>query len=153
MTATMYFGKTIFGLGAVVAVCHARSRPNIVVVLTDDQDNWGSLDYMPLLQKHITDHGTKFDNHYCTVSICCPSRVNIWTGLTAHNTNVTDVYERSSLRASFKPLTTSDLHRMAAIPSSWKGVSTMTGYRSGYKRKATIHTTPVREVATNRDLI
>ncbi|CAK1363583.1 unnamed protein product [Cercospora beticola] len=87
----MNFRKTLLGLYALAAVCDAKSLPNIVVVLTDDQDNWGSLDYMPLLQKHITDHGTKFDNHYCTVSICCPSRVNIWTGLTAHNTNVTDV--------------------------------------------------------------
>ncbi|KAK4540744.1 hypothetical protein LTR36_008959 [Oleoguttula mirabilis] len=68
-------------------------KPNIVFILTDDQDwHMESLDYMPLLRKHIINEGTLFDRHYCTVSICCPSRVNIWTGRAAHNTNVTDVH-------------------------------------------------------------
>ncbi|CAK4032708.1 Arylsulfatase [Lecanosticta acicola] len=67
-------------------------RPNIVFILTDDQDhNMQSLDYMPLLKKHLVDRGTSFEKHYCTVSICCPSRVNLWTGRAAHNTNVTDL--------------------------------------------------------------
>lgn len=35
---------------------------------------------------------TQLPDHYCTVSICCPSRVNIWTGRAAHNTNVTDLF-------------------------------------------------------------
>jgi arylsulfatase A-like enzyme len=70
----------------------ATKRPNIVLVLTDDQDlELDSLEYMPLLQKHIVSEGTLFDRHYCTVAICCPSRVNLWTGQAAHNTNVTDV--------------------------------------------------------------
>lgn len=67
-------------------------RPNILFILTDDQDyNLQSLDYMPLLKKHLIDQGTLFERHYCTVSICCPSRVNLWTGRAAHNTNVTDL--------------------------------------------------------------
>ena len=40
-----------------------------------------SIDYMPLLKKHLSSQGTTYEKHYCTVSICCPSRVNIWTGL------------------------------------------------------------------------
>ncbi|APA06985.1 hypothetical protein sscle_02g017550 [Sclerotinia sclerotiorum 1980 UF-70] len=67
-------------------------RPNIVLVLTDDQDlHLQSVDYMPLLKKHIIDQGTFFKRHYCTTAICCPSRVTLWTGKNAHNTNVTDV--------------------------------------------------------------
>jgi N-acetylglucosamine-6-sulfatase len=67
-------------------------RPNIVFVLTDDQDlHMDSLSYMPLLKKHVVDHGTSFSNHYCTVALCCPSRVSLWTGKAAHNTNVTDI--------------------------------------------------------------
>ena len=67
-------------------------RPNIVVILTDDQDlHMDSVDYMPLLKKHITDHGTFYKRHYCSTAICCPSRVTFWTGRNAHNTNVTDV--------------------------------------------------------------
>ncbi|WPH02265.1 Hypothetical protein R9X50_00512100 [Acrodontium crateriforme] len=68
------------------------SKPNVLFVLTDDQDwHMQSLDYMPLLQKYIIDKGTIYDRHYCSVAICCPSRVNIWTGRAAHNTNVTDL--------------------------------------------------------------
>jgi N-acetylglucosamine-6-sulfatase len=69
-----------------------QKKPNFLFIITDDQDiHMQSLDYMPILKKHITSKGTTFEKHYCTVSICCPSRVNIWTGLAAHNNNVTDV--------------------------------------------------------------
>jgi len=67
-------------------------QPNIVVILTDDQDlHMNSLHYMPLLKKHIIDKGTFFKRHYCSTAICCPSRVTLWTGRNAHNTNVTHV--------------------------------------------------------------
>lgn len=70
----------------------AAKRPNVVFVLTDDQDlHMDSLSYMPFLKKHLTDQGTSFHRHYCTVALCCPSRVNLWTGKAAHNTNVTDL--------------------------------------------------------------
>lgn len=76
----------------VLAASAAAARPNIIVVLTDDQDaQMNSIDYMPLLQKHLVDQGTTFTRHYCTIAICCPSRVNLWTGQLSHNTNVTDV--------------------------------------------------------------
>ena len=93
----------ILGLGAIV---HAlpnheqvpleagmtRNRPNVVFILTDDQDlHMSSLDYMPYLKKHLLDEGTFFQRHYCTIALCCPSRVSLWTGKAAHNTNVTDV--------------------------------------------------------------
>jgi N-acetylglucosamine-6-sulfatase len=51
-----------------------------------------SLDYMPLLHKYVINEGSLFLKHFCTVAICCPSRVNLWTGKAAHNTNVTDVW-------------------------------------------------------------
>ena len=67
-------------------------QPNIVFILTDDQDlHMSSLDYMPHLQAHLVKEGTTFANHYCTVALCCPSRVSLWTGKHAHNTNVTDI--------------------------------------------------------------
>lgn len=52
-----------------------------------------SLDYMPLLHKYLINEGTLYDKHYCTVSVCCPSRVNLWTGLAAHNSNVRKLWE------------------------------------------------------------
>lgn len=70
----------------------SSKRPNIVFILTDDQDaHLQSLDYMPLLKKHLLDQGTMYKRHYCTTAICCPARVTLWTGRAAHNTNVTDV--------------------------------------------------------------
>jgi hypothetical protein len=69
-----------------------KSRPNIVFILTDDQDlHMRSLDYMPLVKTHLIDQGTSFQKHFCTTALCCPSRVTLWTGKAAHNTNVTDV--------------------------------------------------------------
>lgn len=69
-----------------------KKQPNIVFILTDDQDlHMNSLDYMPLTKKHLLDQGTFYKRHYCTTAICCPSRVSLLTGKQAHNTNVTDV--------------------------------------------------------------
>jgi hypothetical protein len=71
---------------------NAAKRPNVVFILTDDQDvQMQSLDYMPLLKHYLFDRGTFYKRHYCTTAICCPARVSLWTGRTAHNTNVTDV--------------------------------------------------------------
>lgn len=71
----------------------SNERSNIVFILTDDQDvHLQSLEYMPLVQKYLINEGTLFKRHYCTTAICCPSRVSLWTGRNAHNTNVTDVF-------------------------------------------------------------
>ncbi|KAI0123938.1 arylsulfatase-like protein [Xylariales sp. AK1849] len=68
------------------------SRPNVVFILTDDQDlHMQSLDYMQHVQRHLIDQGTSFQRHFCTTALCCPSRVTLWTGKAAHNTNVTNV--------------------------------------------------------------
>lgn len=77
-------------------------RPNIVFVLTDDQDlHMDSLAYMPHTQKLIADQGTTFANHFCTNALCCPSRVTLWTGKSPHNTNVTDVNPPHGRNSSF----------------------------------------------------
>jgi len=82
--------------------CHAiHKKPNILFILTDDQDwHMESLKHMPLLQKYVINEGTLYSNHYCTVALCCPSRVNLWTGRAAHNTNVTDVFPPYGMCAS-----------------------------------------------------
>lgn len=77
-----------------ISAAHAANttRPNVVFILADDQDaKLNSLDYMPNVQKLLVHQGTHFKSHYCTVAWCCPSRVSLWTGKAAHNTNVTNV--------------------------------------------------------------
>lgn len=100
MAYTSYFYK-LLSLAALAALAAAtqqqpinlKRRPNIVFILTDDQDlELNSLQYMPLLQKYIVSQGTSYERHYCSTAICCPSRVTLWTGKNAHNTNVTDVF-------------------------------------------------------------
>lgn len=69
-----------------------QSQPNIVFFLTDDQDvHLDSLAYQPAVHRHLINEGLTFRRHFCTVALCCPSRVNLWTGKAAHNTNVTDI--------------------------------------------------------------
>lgn len=54
-------------LSAILRADAAPSRPNIVFILTDDQDNhMGSLQHMPSLQKHLVHQGTTFERHYCS---------------------------------------------------------------------------------------
>ncbi|KAJ5902580.1 hypothetical protein N7495_003108 [Penicillium taxi] len=66
--------------------------PNFLFIITDDQDlELDSISYTPRVSKHIRDKGTFFRNHFVTTALCCPSRVSLWTGRQAHNTNVTDV--------------------------------------------------------------
>lgn len=70
----------------------ATPSANVIFFLADDQDlHLESLSYQPLVKTHLIDEGVIFRHHFCTVALCCPSRVNLWTGLAAHNTNVTDV--------------------------------------------------------------
>ncbi|KAL2869439.1 Six-hairpin glycosidase-like protein [Aspergillus lucknowensis] len=103
--STMKFNGVVAlaGLSAVAAAVPAsqgpmpsrqnpRSRPNFLFVFTDDQDlTMDSVDYMPHVLSRIREKGIDFTNHFVTTSLCCPSRVSLWTGRQAHNTNVTDV--------------------------------------------------------------
>ncbi len=46
-------------------------RPNIVFILTDDQDlHMNSLDYVPLIRKHLIDKGTLYKRHFCQTAVC-----------------------------------------------------------------------------------
>ncbi|KAL2809390.1 alkaline-phosphatase-like protein [Aspergillus granulosus] len=69
-----------------------KSGPNFIFVLTDDQDlTMDSTEYMPHVRDRIRQKGIDFSNHFVTTALCCPSRVSLFTGRQAHNTNVTDV--------------------------------------------------------------
>ncbi len=116
-------------------------RPNIVVVLTDDQDvHLDSLSYMPLLKKHVTDQGTLFKRHYCSTAICCPSRVTLWTGRNAHNTNVTDVFPPYGMYA-IQLMSKCQLTVQVDIRNSLPKGSTRIGSQSGFKMPDTAPST------------
>ena len=86
-------------LGALLASCGTGSdgspdqtgkpsRPNILLIITDDQrfDTVG--DFMPETQKRIFDDGVTFTNAFATTPLCCPSRASILTGMYAHKHGV-----------------------------------------------------------------
>ena len=67
----------------------APGPPNIILVLTDDQDvQLGSVDYMPNVKALLAQQGTAFPNYYVPLSLCCPSRTTILRGQYPHNTGV-----------------------------------------------------------------
>lgn len=76
------------------------SRPNIVVIQTDDQsprtakatfrgESGGSRLVMPNTVRKIFRGGTEFTNHYATTPICSPSRASMLTGQYPQNDKLT----------------------------------------------------------------
>jgi N-acetylglucosamine-6-sulfatase len=62
-------------------------RPNILLVMTDDQ-TVESMRVMPEVQQLLADRGTTFDNSFVNFSLCCPSRATAFTGQYSHNHHV-----------------------------------------------------------------
>ena len=63
----------------------AERRPNILLIVTDDQRAEGTLDVMPKTRYWFEQGGTRFSNGFATTTLCCPGRGSIFTGRYAHN--------------------------------------------------------------------
>ena len=73
------------------ASVYAAGRPNILFLMTDDQDTViGGLEYMPILKKLLMEQGTTFSNFFVHTPVCCPSRASILTGRYLHNIPITN---------------------------------------------------------------
>jgi arylsulfatase A-like enzyme len=62
-------------------------RPNIVVIMTDDQDA-RSMWVMPHASAFLASRGTSFANSFVSTPLCCPSRATLLTGQYAHHHGV-----------------------------------------------------------------
>src|SRR5687768_13995351 len=66
----------------------ADGRPNVIVIVTDDQPKRGTMDVMPVTKKLFQEGGTTFSHAFATTPQCCPARASIFTGQYAHNHRV-----------------------------------------------------------------
>jgi N-acetylglucosamine-6-sulfatase len=83
-------GVAIAGVGANTATVDqaaAASRPNVVVIETDDQ-TLESMKVMRNVNSMIGGQGVTFANSLLNFSLCCPSRATFLTGQYAHNHGV-----------------------------------------------------------------
>jgi N-acetylglucosamine-6-sulfatase len=87
VAALVAIGLALPPAGAEVMQPQASSRPNIILILTDDLDA-NSIDRMPQLQRYLIDEGLTFENAFVTDPLCCPSRATILRGQYAHNHGV-----------------------------------------------------------------
>jgi N-acetylglucosamine-6-sulfatase len=76
---------------ALATVPHATAqtspRPNIVVLMTDDQTR-DSMRVLPKTRRLLGDRGATFLNSFASLPLCCPSRATFLTGQYAHNHGV-----------------------------------------------------------------
>ncbi|MGQ0571735.1 MAG: sulfatase family protein [Armatimonadota bacterium] len=84
LLVSLVLGATASGLRRGLAGPAAADRPNILFILTDDQDV-KSIVHMPRLKSLLADRGTTFANFFVTYSLCCPSRASILRGQYPHN--------------------------------------------------------------------
>ena len=68
-----------------VSATASLAAPNIVVIMTDDQDDTGCMAYMPKTLSLIAQHGVTFKNSFVNLPLCGPSRASFLTGQAAHN--------------------------------------------------------------------
>lgn len=73
------YGTTLVGMEA-----QGQTKPNIVFILTDDQDA-RTLRYMPRVQRELVEKGTTFKNGILSLPSCCPSRATMLRGQYSHN--------------------------------------------------------------------
>jgi arylsulfatase A-like enzyme len=72
---------------ATKALQKAKERPNVLIIVTDDQ-RADSLDIMRRLRERLAPTATTFTNAFASTPLCCPSRASILTGKYMHNHRV-----------------------------------------------------------------
>ena len=77
---------------AAAASAFADSRPNFLIIISDDQ-RYDSLNhtegtFMPFTHDLFTQEGVWLDRAYMSTPLCCPSRASILTGMYARHHGV-----------------------------------------------------------------
>ncbi|HSJ94349.1 MAG TPA: sulfatase [Gaiellaceae bacterium] len=80
-------GELGAGGTALAETIPGQTKPNIVLVLTDDQ-RWDTLWAMPGVLETIAANGVTFTNGFVVNPQCCPIRASLLTGSYSHGTGV-----------------------------------------------------------------
>ena len=88
-------GITAASLGIAGNAIAAKKRPNILFIMTDDHASHAMSCYGSKINKtpnmdRIANEGVRFDNAFCTNSICAPCRAVILTGKHSHMNGLID---------------------------------------------------------------
>lgn len=114
---------------AVAAVAVADLRPNVVVILTDDQ-TVAMLDTMPSTRGLLGAEGLTFTQAIAPYPLCCPSRATLLTGQYATNhgvtTNTTNRHATPEMEAAYLGL------ERASLPISLQDAGYFTGFVGKY---------------------
>ncbi|XP_077194812.1 N-acetylglucosamine-6-sulfatase isoform X2 [Paroedura picta] len=79
----------LLALLGVSAGVHRARKPNVVLIVTDDQDAClGGMTPLKKTNALIAEKGISFSSAYVPSALCCPSRASILTGKYPHNHHV-----------------------------------------------------------------
>ena len=84
-TAALALAVGVLGFGPQVA--DAQAKPNVVLLVTDDQ-TLQDMSALPATTSLLGGGGATFQKAYASYPLCCPSRVTMLTGQYAHNHRV-----------------------------------------------------------------
>ena len=101
-----------------------EGQPNIVFVLTDDNDARTYEGFMPRTNRLIGGAGVTFENATYGHSLCCPSRASIQRGQYPHNTGV---YKNVPPNGGFETF-----HELGRTGDTYATDLRAAGYRTGY---------------------
>src|SRR5262249_6049982 len=88
----LVFAAIVLGFcsASLAADAGKAGRPNVLVILTDDQ-RWDAMSCAghPFMKTpnmdRIANEGARFTNMFVTTSLCSPSRASFWGGVYAHS--------------------------------------------------------------------
>ena len=76
-------------VAALLALCRCQP-PNVVLLLTDDQDlTLGGNIPMPYTRAFMSEGGAQLNNFFVNTPVCCPSRTTLLSGKYPHNWHAT----------------------------------------------------------------
>ncbi|HEX2296392.1 MAG TPA: sulfatase, partial [Actinomycetota bacterium] len=86
--AVCWVGVVAVGVYVAEPASSQDDRPNVLVIVTDDERERDQMLVMPETLRIFGEGGTEFTHAFATTPQCCPSRASIFTGRYAHNHGV-----------------------------------------------------------------